>query len=761
MAELPLFWQKAFQRSTLLDIETTGLDPTRHSPVSAATMRYGVDPKATPHHFAFQTAERTQKAPYRVYQSVKGTPDMEPFAAEMWQKAWKSERARHVYEGGKLVKPSTFFTELISSQAAEGGFIWAHNVQFDITQWGSQFAGPGAIGEYYQRAAVEPMYPFDAARSRLWPSMTKQGRAFRRMGYDQPASLLGAMKGFYGEYREMVRGAVEGGGAAILDTQLVAQSVLGMAQEQGYMRKSKDVFTGTKLEALYSAWGFGKYPAHSATADVEAMARVMPNLVEAAEDLYAGTPLRGKHAAALYRLGAAQPEIAQRNVAKMFAQAQLEIRETGMFRHVGAGGEQIYSKNYEDILKVYEKRLQGRAYDMPVRSMWERMAEAGPAELEGVLAKSAEIPGASFKTKVGSGAAFARAEGKLWWLRRSVPTRVAIGAAAVAGLAYALTPDREEGGSPRFSGMKDAYNTLEGLQERGIAPIPRRQLTDFGSGWRGIVSIPQKFLRSEVAAAEYVKKSELLKHIANLKNELVIAEEAGAMGFEAASLTQVELKQLKTTIEKLKTAAPRKQGAILVAEEEMRGGDLGRIKGLIAEERFHEAHANSKVMRDLTMKEGAVPMEWLMYMEAEQYNVPDAVRKAERGFLPGEYADIKAGWREEYFAKMAAFKKAPDALSIEESAYLASIGEDRTFGILARHEKRYRLAVGQQNKRAHKALGTSRAYKMTMDTMAPFAPAAPPGIRLFQSPHLASSQGDGMVQRMGRSKKRSQMMYQP
>ena len=432
-----------------------------------------------------------------------------------------------------------------------------------------------------------------------------------------------------------------------------------------------------------------------------------------------------------------------------------------MFRHEGAGGEQIYSKNYEDILKVYEKRLQGRAYDMPVRSMWERMAEAGPAELEGVLAKSAEIPGASFKTKVGSGAAFARAEGKLWWLRRSVPTRVAIGAAAVAGLAYALTPDREEGGSPRFSGMKDAYNTLEGLQERGIAPITRRQLTDFGSGWRGIVSIPQKFLRSEVAAAEYVKKSELLKHIANLKNELVIAEEAGAMGFEAASLTQVELKQLKTTIEKLKTAAPRKQGAILVAEEEMRGGDLGRIKGLIAEERFHEAHANSKVMRDLTMKEGAVPMEWLMYMEAEQYNVPDAVRKAERGFLPGEYADIKAGWREEYFAKMAAFKKAPDALSIEESAYLASIGEDRTFGILARHEKRYRLAVGQQNKRAHKALGTSRAYKMTMDTMAPFAPAAPPGIRLFQSPHLASSQGDGMVQRMGRSKKRSQMMYQP
>jgi len=40
-------------------------------------------------------------------------------------------------------------------------------------------------------------------------------------------------------------------------------------------------------------------------------------------------------------------------------------------------------------------------------------------------------------------------------------------------------------GANLFSGKDDAYNTIEGLSHKGIAQQKRRQLTDFGSGYRG------------------------------------------------------------------------------------------------------------------------------------------------------------------------------------------------------------------------------------------------------------------------------------
>lgn len=39
---LPFFWQQALLKSSLVDIETTGLEPTQgHMPVSGAKMRFG------------------------------------------------------------------------------------------------------------------------------------------------------------------------------------------------------------------------------------------------------------------------------------------------------------------------------------------------------------------------------------------------------------------------------------------------------------------------------------------------------------------------------------------------------------------------------------------------------------------------------------------------------------------------------------------------------------------------------------------------
>lgn len=42
-----------------------------------------------------------------------------------------------------------------------------------------------------------------------------------------------------------------------------------------------------------------------------------------------------------------------------------------------------------------------------------------------------------------------------------------------------------------ISGKDDNYNTIEGLRHGGIAQRLRRENTDFGSGWRGLLSIPK------------------------------------------------------------------------------------------------------------------------------------------------------------------------------------------------------------------------------------------------------------------------------
>ena len=473
MAELPIFWQRVLENSMLMDIETTGLDPTRFSPLSAARKRYGAlgPPRQT--WFQFTTAKMGMEAPYRQYERIRATvPPMEPFPLHMWHQEWAQQRAAYLASGRQLARPQDFFTRMFEEAAGQGGFIWAHNVHFDISQFASEFARPEAVRRLYEGMAVPPFREFRPYHTRIWPTQTRRAFQFRKAAYETPASALGAMRGWYGEYREMVRQAVISGKPAILDTMFISQAMMAMGQERGAMRRTMDVFTGARLEALYTAFGFGKYASHLDIADVAAMEKLMEPIIATTEALYSGQALTGQQAAALYRLGRLQPRLAAQNVEAMFAQAQIELRGPGkQFRYTAKGGVQYYSRDYEDILRIYERRAAGIQYDLPVRDIWERVGSATTQDLEALLAKGRTVPALRPFEELGARVVGAKAELMRALIGKNPILTAGLAVAGGAILLGAILPDRQRS------------NTIEGLSHRGIAQDTRHLLTDFGSGF--------------------------------------------------------------------------------------------------------------------------------------------------------------------------------------------------------------------------------------------------------------------------------------
>lgn len=470
---LPFFWQQAFKRSTLLDIETTGLDPTRHAPLGAATKRFGAPVQET--WFTYETAERVPRGPwYRKFgikteEAIKEL--MEPFARRQWETSWEKARRAWVAGGGVPQPARKFFSKVLAREARAGRFLWTHNVRFDITQFGSQFAHPAAQRMMYERAIEPGWTKFDPYSGRVYPTTTRTAFEMRSLAYDKPRLAPGAMREWYGSYRQMVKRALKEGKPAVLDSLAIAQSMFGMAQERGMMARTGDIFTGTSIEALATAFGVtGKQAAHLATADTETLERIMPKVVETAERLYKGKRLKGWQAKALRYLGEVQPEIAKRNVERMFAQAVKEQRTTGKYR-LRKGG---YSKNLDDLVGVYKKFHKERTYyqEGMLEEAMGRIKSLPDSALDRILLERARVPenvSKASQIKILQSEFGAK-------MRRFLSHRnpflmagvAAIGAFAVGSF---LLPDREE------------HNTVTGLKDEGLRGIHRRLATDFGSGY--------------------------------------------------------------------------------------------------------------------------------------------------------------------------------------------------------------------------------------------------------------------------------------
>lgn len=161
---------------------------------------------------------------------------------------------------------------------------------------------------------------------------------------------------------------------------------------------------------------------------------------------------------------------------------------------------------------------------------------------------------------------------------REAPTGWKIGVGAAVGILglYALQP------GSWFSGKDDDYNTIEGLGHSGIAHRMRRQMTDFGSGWRGILGFVKGLLGigpriAKITPARLERVQAAVRRIADPRVERLTSPITKQ---EAAKIFQDEVKiskskhirtlkeeqELATRGETLHREA-REQGRIISAEE--------------------------------------------------------------------------------------------------------------------------------------------------------------------------------------------------
>ncbi len=195
-------------------------------------------------------------------------------------------------------------------------------------------------------------------------------------------------------------------------------------------------------------------------------------------------------------------------------------------------------------------------------------------------------------------------------------------------------------GGLSFSGRDDNYNTIEGLGHSGIAQEGRLQLTDFGSGWRGIVKLPNYL--SGGASGKMIGVNTLLEHVAKTSahlrgihgdvwhktqqgQELVAllkdARQAKHAGFEAV---------IAINIDKTKEVAA------------LTGKSFSKLlKHTIAHERVHLGRALWRGDRPLTAIEPSSAFKQAMLKSPS-------------------YADKPQTWTEEYIANIAAVTRYPE-----------------------------------------------------------------------------------------------------
>ena len=486
--------------------------------------------------------------------------------------------------------------------------------------------------------------------------------------------------------------------------------------------------------------------------------------------------------------------MAEQNVNVMFAQAQEELRSTGRYRYTAKGGEQVYSRKYEDILAIYEKRMSQFKYDMPVRNIWESIGHASQEELDSILAARRTIPQLSMMEEMGARATYLKAEAKLWWTHRSPAAKMALGVTAVAGLAYALTPDRNDVSSDRAT-----FNTIEGLKDRGNAGSIRQLMTDFGSGWRGLIGLPRAFmgrvfpelgnLAAGGAEAFYMKQEGIrimLRESKAMLRSSQLAKAGKTIGFE---LSDRDTELAIRAIRQLQDTVHREKGAKIVWDEVIAEKPISYLKNMLRHEDLHEASEFGKSVRELVHSKSApiirpstqpfdllnkevgrfefmrmmnvVPLPIASSIETREilrtHEFWDVVKGSQR-------AELEAAVREEYFAYQFGDLFSGGVRPFPVGSFLQEQGQGAPPSFmkeLVREEKAYRLQTLKEDRARKLATEADRIERMTMNKSKRYAPGGLKRVRDFSSPHLVNPVGEGMVQRQFKTRKGSERMYQP
>ena len=168
-------------------------------------------------------------------------------------------------------------------------------------------------------------------------------------------------------------------------------------------------------------------------------------------------------------------------------------------------------------------------------------------------------------------------------VRRLITGRSGIAGKIAAGLGAAL-------GYMAFSGKDDNYNTIEGLAHGGEGQKKRKELTEFGSGWRGIVNIPRSLQTLFKFKGQHRTKgfNTITKRDAWRKGYAAKISEEIPQPFQAEAMKDLNLMHAEMGL------AP--ESVILINQFEIgryakqQGvSHMAALKGTIKHERFHQA----------------------------------------------------------------------------------------------------------------------------------------------------------------------------
>jgi len=569
---------KIASRATIFDIETGGLHPS--SPIYEMGFMHGIGPKSTfTHEFVKPTViggKRTGEiSPFtrdliaKREAALQASGDLSgPFMDVLHNASTTQKQAgykalsqlgnRDVWVQN-LQHERSFINERIGAQHFEN---WGVKNRLQSFTRGSPTPGGGLY---------------------TTPLELKQtlGRASRATALGTLDTHLNAWeevftKGFAPELERSFNGT------RVFDIMDLSKSVFAMAQNRGYMPKTGEIFTGTSVNT-YANLMYGENELHTALADNVLQGQMVRDLAGAGYAMQKGEALPEHMQRFFGDLGKDLPEIKRRNTVKNIIDTYTNQQKFLLSKAQGKPdyellkGARVRHSNRTLSLPVEVLDDNTGTYSRRKLQFFLR-TKADPrmnphefsTDIEKVVrARAAREARSGIGVKVDYDAALAEARTRyIDAFEESVKAKVAGGATRAEALEHALSthaPKMESlaqelsprlvpsGAAPEvaeasmgskfknflrenwkiglvgagalfaanlISSNDDDYNYIEGMKHAGISGASRKYNTDFGSGWRGIISFGEgalsKVMGRETGAVGFVYVKNSLEEVASV-----------------------------------------------------------------------------------------------------------------------------------------------------------------------------------------------------------------------------------------------------
>ena len=493
--------------SVTFDLETTGLEPGRHSVIEGAVydMKSG-------------TTWSRPITPYIGRDAV--SIDTLSASASDWWKSRQKALYSWVGKDAAQVAPDEFVRQLANN--LKGKVVWIQNAPFESRQMADLFKhhiGPEELASIRKMFETRPLS--EASQRHLFYVTGRDIQAARQTAFQT--------RDWMPVFTEYLRDAARKTDAIrVRDIQDVTRAIFSESQRIGLMKATKS-FVGSNINTLSLAYGFDP-EVHRAPADVLRESDLLRRLWRVATGLHESRHrgLWGEAAlvfsdkyredlTAIRRVGHAQELLLQRSIARNLAEAKLAL-DFGEGEVKGVNDKlmsfvapmETYEGKVVHQRIAYHLKKQPKDFDEAIRLFTsERFMSKGLTDVveKAVLdvktksrAGLREMVANPLKLELDANAELIKLmdeAGKFnnWDALRFLFARHPIKMGAIAATGLYLTGATIDFATSRTStpALEDeSFVDWSGMEPYGIGSDMRHYSTDFGSGWRGLLDFTGK-----------------------------------------------------------------------------------------------------------------------------------------------------------------------------------------------------------------------------------------------------------------------------